>query len=552
MEKVWLKSYPPGVPAEINADACESIVDMFEQSIALYSKSPAFYNLGVTITYQQLDHYSKAFANYLLKVLHLIKGDRVALMMPNILQYPVAMLGVLRAGLIVVNVNPLYTVPELVEQINHAGVETIVVMDNFAGIVQTALPQTSIKNVILTQIGDLFPRPRALLIHFYLKYIKKKIPALQMPTLSFRKAISQGEAFSFEKVLVNRNDIAFLQFTGGTTGIAKGAILTHRNLIANIMQIEAWFSNILQLQSEIAITALPLYHIFSLSANCLFIAKIGGLSVLITNPRDIPGLVKEMRQFKFTMVTAVNTLFNGLLNYPQFSALNFNQMKVSLGGGMSVQRAVAEKWQEVTGKPILEAYGLTETSPCVTINLPDLKAYNGTVGLPVPSTDVIILDDDGKALDFNQPGELGVKGPQVMQGYWNHVDETKKVFNKDGWLLTGDIASIDPQGFVRILERKKDMIIVSGFNVYPNEIEDVLVHMPGIREAAVVGVANGPAGEAVKAFIVKDHQHAELTAEEVIKFCRNNLTGYKIPKYIEFCPELPKSYVGKILRRALK
>ncbi len=551
VEKIWLNSYPKGVPFEIDPNLYESVVDVLDKSCVLYARDPAFYNLGVTMTYQEYSDYSLAFAAYLQQVLKLKKGDRIAIMMPNILQYPVAMFGALRAGLIIVNVNPLYTVPELVHQLTDSETTTIVVMANFAGTVEKALPSTSIKNVIITDIGDLFPRPKAWLLKFYLKYIKKKIPAITIPkAINFRKAILQGGVLAYEKVSLTHEDIAFLQYTGGTTGVSKGAMLTHRNLVSNILQAEAWFSPILRSEREIMITALPLYHIFSLTANCLFMSKLGGLNVLITDPRDISRLVADMSKFKFTVITGVNTLFLALLNNEAFAKLDFSSMKISLGGGMSVQRPVAEKWQATTGKPLLEAYGLTETSPCVTINPPNLKAYNGTVGLPVSSTNVCILNDMRQELPVDQPGELAVKGPQVMLGYWRNPQETQKIFTSDGWLLTGDIASINEQGFVRILERKKDMILVSGFNVYPNEIEDVLMHLKGVQEAAVVGVADDNSGEAVKAFIVKNDE--SLAAHDVLRFCKENLTGYKIPKHIVFCKELPKTNVGKILRRALK
>jgi long-chain acyl-CoA synthetase len=551
VKRIWLKSYPKGVPAEINLDAYQSLVDIFEQSCSQYSKNPAFYNLGVTLTYQQLEHNSRAFAAYLQQVLKLKKGDRIALMMPNTLSYPVALFGALRIGLIIVNVNPLYTIPELVHQLQDADVQTIVVLANFADTVEKALSATPLKNVIVTHLGDLFPQPKAWLLYFYLKYIKRKIPHLSISqAISFKKILAHGQKLSFEHVIVNKHDIAFLQYTGGTTGIAKGAMLSHGNLVASILQAEAWFSQIFKPGKEIIITALPLYHIFSLQANCLVISKMGGLNVLITNPKDIPYLISEMAKFKFTVITGVNTLFKALLNNPKFAKLDFKAMKLSLGGGMAVQRIVAEKWQALTHVPLLEAYGLTETSPCVTINPTDIKAYNGMVGLPVPLTDVAILNNEGQEVPVGEAGELVIKGPQVMRGYWQNPLETQKVFNKEGWLLTGDIASVNADGFVSILERKKDMVLVSGFNVYPNEVEDVLVHMPGILEAAVIGVADEQTGQAVKAFIVKSD--VSLTAADILLFCRARLTGYKLPKHIEFRSELPKSNVGKILRRALR
>jgi long-chain acyl-CoA synthetase len=552
MEKIWLKSYPPGVPAEINADTYQSLVEVFEKSCEQHHDLPAFYNLGVTLTFGQIDKYSRDFAAYLQQELKLKKGERVAIMLPNTLQYPIVMFGALRAGLIVVNVNPLYTADELSYQLNNAGVETMIAITNFANTVEKALPRMpSVKNVIITDLGDLFPPIKAWVTHFFLKYIYKKIHAWHIPqAISFKHILAKGKDLVFTPVPLTNKDIAFLQYTGGTTGIPKGAILTHRNLIANIEQAEAWFRCLLTEGKEIIITALPLYHIFSLTANCLFFTKIGGLNILITNPRDIPRLIKDMAKFKFSAVTGVNTLFNALLKHPDFEKLDFSQLHLTLGGGMAVQRVVAEKWQEVTGAPLLEAYGLTETSPCVAINPPNLRAYNGTIGLPVSSTEVCILDDNGDELPIGQVGELAIKGPQVTQGYWQNPSETEKVFTQDGWLLTGDIASIDEQGYVRILERKKDMILVSGFNVYPNEIEDVLARLPGVREVAVIGVMDEHSGETVKAFIVRDNPN--LTAEDVIRYAKEHLTGYKLPRYVEFRDELPKTNVGKILRRALK
>lgn len=552
LEKIWLKSYPPGVPAEINPDAYRSLIEIFQQACNQYRDQPAFYNLGVTMTFGELDKLSRDFAAYLQHTLQLKKGDRFAIMLPNILQYPIALFGALRAGLIVVNVNPLYTADELSYQLNNAGASGIIVLENFAATLQKALPNLpELNHVIVTRIGDKLSPLKAWMMHLVLKYFYKKIPDWQIPnSISFKQTIQEGKQLTFTEVPLHNQDIAFLQYTGGTTGVSKGAVLTHRNIIANMQQADAWFQGLVQPGKEIIITALPLYHIFSLTANCMYFSKIGGLNVLITNPRDIPAMIKDMKKFKFTAMTGVNTLFNGLIKNPTFSSLDFSQLRLTLGGGMAVQKAVAEKWQQITKKPLLEAYGLTETSPCVTINPANLKAYNGTIGLPVSSTDVCILDDNGKELLIGEVGELAVKGPQVMQGYWQNSGETKKVFTPDGWLLTGDIASIDEQGFVRLLERKKDMILVSGFNVYPNEIEDVLARMPGIREAAVVGVPDENSGETVKAFIVKDDPH--LTPTDITKYCRQHLTPYKVPRQVEFCQELPKTNVGKILRRALR
>jgi long-chain acyl-CoA synthetase len=552
VEKIWLNSYPPGVPAEINPDAYHSIVEIFDKSCQLYRDRPAFYNLGTTLTYHQADKYARDFAAYLQNELGLKKGDRFAIMLPNLLQYPIAFFGALRAGLTIVNVNPLYTPDELTRQLNDSGAESIITAANFAATVEKALPNVaSLKNIIITDIGDLLPRWKAGVIDFALKYIHKKIPYWHIPgAIKFKRVVAKGQDLPFTPVSLTNQDVALLQYTGGTTGVSKGAILTHRNLISNIQQADAWFQKLLPDNKEIIITALPLYHIFSLTANCLYFVKIGGLNVLITNPRDIRSMIQDMRKFPFTAITGVNTLFNALLKNPTFATLDFSHLLLALGGGMAVQQVVAEKWQRVTHSPLLEAYGLTETSPCVTINPPNLKAFNDTVGLPVSSTNICILDDNKHELAPGQPGELAVKGPQVMKGYWNNPQETAKVFTDDGWLLTGDIAMVDEKGFVRILERKKDMILVSGFNVYPNEIEDVIAKIAGVREVAVISVPDESSGEAPKAFIVKEDTN--LTGADIIKYCRQHLTSYKIPKHIEFMNELPKSNVGKILRRALR
>lgn len=552
VDKIWLKNYPQGVPAEINPDTYQSLVEVFETSCKQNSQHPAFYNLGSTLTYHQLDQYSRNFAAYLQQELKVKKGDRIAIMLPNCLQYPVAMFGALRAGLIVVNVNPLYTTDELIHQLHDAGAETIVVVANFAATLQKALPHLpSMKNIIVTHIGDLLKPLKGWLVDIALKYVYKKIPPWNIPHAhSFKKVIAKGGHLSFVPAAIVNEDTAFLQYTGGTTGVSKGAVLTHRNLLANIEQADAWFKGLLTNQREIIITALPLYHIFSLTANCLFFTSIGGLNVLISNPRDIPGMVKELKKFRFTAITGVNTLFNSLNKNAEFDKLDFSGLHLALGGGMAMQRAIAERWQEITKAPLLEAYGLTETSPCVTINPVTLRGYNGSIGLPVSSTNICILDNERREVAIGQPGELAVKGPQVMKCYWNNPEETAKVFTEDGWLLTGDIASVDENGYVHLLERKKDMILVSGFNVYPNEIEDVLARLKGIHEVAVIAVHDELSGEVPKAFIVRDD--STLTSDDIIKYCRAHLTPYKIPKYIEFVTELPKSNVGKILRRALR
>ena len=550
LEKIWLKSYPKGIPAEINPDEHSSLVEIFETSCRQNAAHPAYYNLGNTITYQQLDEASKNFAAYLQQKLKLKKNDRIAIMLPNCLQYPIAVFGALRAGLVVVNVNPLYTPTELIHQLKDSEACAILVIANFAATVQRALPETpTVKNVIITYMGDYLKPVHGFIIDFVLKYVYRKIPAFDIPdTIKFKEILSKGKKLTLTPISIKNTDTAFLQYTGGTTGVAKGAELTHRNLIANIQQADAWFSQLLS-ENEIIITALPLYHIFSLTANCLYFTKIGGLNVLITNPRDIPNMIKEMKKFQFTTITGVNTLFHALLKNPDFAKLDFSKLHLAMGGGMAIQKVVADEWKKITGAPILEAYGLTETSPCVTINPTTLKEFNGSIGLPVSSTDVCFFDNDYQEVPAGQPGELAVKGPQVMKGYWKNPDETEKVF-KDGWLLTGDIANINENGFVKILERKKDMILVSGFNVYPNELEDVITQLKGVHEVAVIAVPDENSGEVPKAFIVKDDP--ALTEADVIKFCHEHLTGYKVPKHIEFVKDLPKSNVGKILRRKLR
>jgi long-chain acyl-CoA synthetase len=551
VDRIWLKNYHKDVPADINPEAYSSIVEFLDESCKIYSNYPAFYSFGSTITYQEFEAYSHIFAAYLQQVLKLKKGDRVAIMLPNLLQYPIVLLGILRVGLVVVNVNPLYTATELTHQLNDAGCETIIVLANFAHTVQEALPHTSLKHVIVSNFGDMLAWPKGMIFNFVLKYIKKKIPAWHIPqAIAFKTILSTGKKYTFQTVPLEPHDLAFLQYTGGTTGISKGVMLTHRNMVSSVEQAVAWFKPIFEPGHEVIITALPLYHIFSLTANCLFLSRVGGLNVLIANPRDINQLVSTMAKFKFTAITGVNTLFAALLKNPRFPKLDFSRLKLCLGGGAPVMKVVADKWQLATGVVLLEAYGLTETSPCVSINPTTLTAYNASVGLPASSTWVAILDDEGREVPLGQPGEVAVKGPQVMQGYWRNPVETQKAFSQDGWLLTGDIGSIDQDGFLRILERKKDMILVSGFNVYPNEIENVLLTMPGIHEVAVVKAMDELSGEVPKAFIVRDNP--ALSVEEVIAFCRKQLTGYKIPKYITFCNELPKTNVGKVLRRALR
>lgn len=553
MEKIWLNSYPAGIPEEINPDVYQSINEIFHETCTKFKKRAAFYNMGVTLTFEQVDQYSEQFAAYLQNVLSLKKGDRIAIMLPNILQYPIALFGALKAGLVIVNVNPLYTAVELAYQLKNAEVSALLALENFANTVEAALKQAPVKHVIITRFGDLFPPVKAWVTHLALKYFYRKIPVWSIPgSTPFKETLSQGKGLTLKPVDIRNDDLALLQYTGGTTGVSKGAMLTHRNIIANILQADAWFDSLLKSSDgqQIIITALPLYHIFSFTANCVYFAKIGGLNVLIANPRDIASVIKDMGQFKFTAVTGVNTLFNALLKNPAFAKLDFSHLRLSLSGGTAAQKAVAEKWQEVTGCVLLEAYGLTETSPCVTVNPTTNKTFTGSIGLPVSSTDVVVLDDQGNEVPLGEPGELAIKGPQVMKGYWHNPAETEKVFTKDGWLLTGDVVSIDKAGFIRILERKKDMVLVSGFNVYPNEIEDVIASNPHVREVAVIGVPDANTGEAVKAFIVKGDP--SLSAPDIIHYCRERLTPYKVPKYIEFCDDLPKSNVGKVLRRVLR
>ncbi|HGF6516514.1 TPA: long-chain-fatty-acid--CoA ligase FadD [Yersinia enterocolitica] len=550
MEKVWLKRYPADVPAEIDPDRYSSLVEMFENAALRYADQPAFINMGEVMTFRKLEERSRAFAAYLQQGLGLQKGDRVALMMPNLLQYPIALFGILRAGMVVVNVNPLYTPRELEHQLNDSGAAAIVIVSNFAHTLEKIVFKTQVKHVILTRMGDQLSTAKGTLVNFVVKYIKRLVPKYYLPdAISFRTALQKGRRMQYVKPDVINTDMAFLQYTGGTTGVAKGAMLTHRNMQSNLEQAKAAYAPLLQPGHELVVTALPLYHIFALTMNCLLFIELGGRSLLITNPRDIPGMVKELSRYPFTAMTGVNTLFNALLNNEEFTKLDFSTLRLSVGGGMPVQKAVAEKWEKLTGKHLLEGYGLTECSPLVTGNPYDLKHYSGSIGLPVPSTDVRLVDDEGNDVAMGEPGELWVRGPQVMLGYWQRPEATDEVL-KDGWLATGDIATLDEQGFLRIVDRKKDMILVSGFNVYPNEIEDVVALHAKVLESAAVGVPNEVSGETVKLFVVK--KDASLTQEELLTHCRRYLTGYKVPKIVEFRDELPKSNVGKILRRELR
>jgi long-chain acyl-CoA synthetase len=551
VERPWLAHYPAGVPAEIDPDEYPSVSAVFERSVEKFRHRPAFSNFGKVLTYEEVDVLSARFAAWLLGELGLKRGDRVALMMPNCLQYPIAIFGVLRAGLTVVNVNPLYTSHELNHQLVDSGAAVIVVVDNFAHTVQDALPGTAVRQVVTSGLGDLIGGAKGAVMNFVLRHVKKMVPAFDIPgAVRMRDALERGAKLPMPDVAIDPQDIAFLQYTGGTTGIAKGAMLTHRNLVANMQQAAAWVRNAVKPGEEIIITALPLYHIFALTANGLVFMKFGGLNYLVTNPRDMKGFVRELSKVPFTAITGVNTLFNGLLNAPGFDRLDFSHLRLTLGGGMAVQRAVAERWKQVTGCTLVEAYGLTETSPAACINPMDLAEYNGAIGLPIPSTDACVKDDAGQTLASGEVGELCIKGPQVMKGYWQRQDETAKVLDADGWVHTGDMARMDERGFFYIVDRKKDMILVSGFNVYPNEIEDVIATMPGVREVAAIGVPDDKSGEAVKVVIVR--KDPTLTADQVKTYAREYLTGYKHPKYVEFRDELPKTNVGKILRRELR
>jgi long-chain acyl-CoA synthetase len=550
VEKIWLKNYPAGIPATIDVGTYESIRELFEESCAKYATRPSFTCMGKSITFAELEALSAAFGAWL-QANGCKKGTRVALMMPNILQYPVCLFGALRAGCTVVNVNPLYTARELQHQLNDSGAEVLVVVENFAKTVSEVIGTTKVRQVVVTSIGELLG-VKGIVVDLVLRRVKKMIPAFSLPgSIRLRDALAAGRGRNLERVPLTHDDIAFLQYTGGTTGVAKGAMLLHRNIVANMLQARAWVNPALDHDKrEIVITPLPLYHIFSLTANCLVFMSIGGENILIPNPRDIPGFVKEIGKYKFTAITGVNTLFNALLNNPDFAKLDFSHLHITLGGGMAVQEAVARRWKEVTGKPLIEAYGLTETSPAATINPFDIKEYTGAIGLPISSTEVELRDDAGKPVALGQPGEICIRGPQVMAGYWNRPDETAKVIDKDGWFATGDIGVMDEKGFVRIVDRKKDMILVSGFNVYPNEIEGVVVMHDGVLECAAVGVPDEKSGEAVKLFVVR--KDPALTAEAVLKHCREHMTGYKVPREVEFRTELPKTNVGKILRRELR
>ena len=551
MEKIWLKSYPPGVPEELPTPPYGSVRELFEQAFEKYPERPAYSNMGTTLSYRQLDELSLQFACYLQQSLGLTRGERVAIMLPNVLQYPVALCGIFRAGLVAVNVNPLYTARELEHQLTDSGAKCIIILENFAHILAEIIEKTSVEQVVTTGVGDLLKWPKSTLINFVIRHVKRSVPRYELPrSVTLAQALDAGSHLQLTPVELGYADIAFLQYTGGTTGVSKGAMLSHRNMVYNVYQTVVWQGPVYdEFEAIIAITALPLYHIFSLQGNCLTVMAQGGLNVLITNPRDAKLFVKELSRFPFNLFTGVNTMFNLLMNTPGFESVDFSSLRVCIGGGMAVQPAVAKRWKAVTGNTILQGYGLTETSPAAIVN-PVGSEFSGAIGLPISSTEVRICDDDGNPLAVGEVGEICIKGPQVMEGYWQRPEETEKVMLPGGWLRTGDIGRMEDTGYVFIEDRKKDMILVSGFNVYPNEIENVIVEMDGILEAAAIGVPDEHSGEAVKVYAVRSRD--DVSEQDVLDYCRANLTNYKRPKSVEFRSELPKTNVGKILRRALR
>jgi long-chain acyl-CoA synthetase len=553
MDKIWLKSYPPGVPADIDPDQYRSLVHLLEEAFQKYADRNAYVCMDKFLTYAELDTYSRQLGAWL-QSRGLKKGARVALMMPNVLQYPVAIAAVLRAGYTVVNVNPLYTPRELEHQLNDSGSEAIIVLENFAHTLEQVLGKTAVKHIIVASMGEMLGGLKGMIVNFVVRNVKKMVPAYSLPNaMRFKQALALGSRMKLTPVELSINDAAFLQYTGGTTGVSKGATLSHRNVIANVLQSEAWSGAALDQNSKeqlIIVCALPLYHIFALTACAMWGTRVGALNILIPNPRDIPGLIKELGKYKFNLLPAVNTLYNALVNHPDFAKLDFSGLKIANGGGMAVQQAVNDKWLQATGVSIIEGYGLSETSPVATCNRADSTAFSGTIGLPIPSTEIAILDDDGKEVPLGQTGEIAIRGPQVMTGYWNRPDETAKVMTPDGYFKSGDVGIMDERGYVKIVDRKKDMILVSGFNVYPNEVEAVIAAHPGVLECACVGVPDEHSGEAVKVFVVR--KDPNLTQAVLAAYCKEQFTGYKRPKYIEFRDELPKTNVGKILRRALR
>ena len=551
MERIWLKSYPEGVPAEIEASAIGSLGDFIAESIGKFRDRTAFVSMGKAVSYGELDRRSRAFASYLKNTARLPRGARVALMMPNLLQYPIAAFGALRAGYVVVNCNPLYSPRELGHQLADSGAEAIVVLENFANTLEKAIGGTAVRVVIVTGVGDQLGGVKGTLVNSVVRHVRRAVPAFRLPqAVRFNRALALGSRSAFTDAPISPDDVAFLQYTGGTTGVPKGAMLTHRNMVANLRQIYAWIAPAIQAEGEIFVAALPLYHVFALQVNGFVPLMIGASNLMIANPRDIPALVKALRGTRFTVIPGVNTLFNALLNNKDFAKLDFSRLHLTIGGGMAVQRTVAERWQSTTGKPLIEAYGLTETSPGAIANPLTIDHFTGAIGLPMPSTEIAVRDDDGRDLNVGEAGELCIKGPQVMAGYWNRPDETAKVMTADGFLRTGDIARVDERGYVFVVDRKKDMINVSGFNVYPNEIEDVVMSHPGVLEAGAVGVPDARTGEAVKIVVVR--RDPALSEAAVISHAKQYLTGYKVPRHVEFRDSLPHTTVGKILRRELR
>lgn len=551
MSHVWYKSYEPSVAQQIDPKTYDNILHIFDQSFKEFADKPAFHNMGTTLTYAELAEKGKRFGDFLQNELQLKPGDRIAIMMPNILQYPVALVGAIFAGLVVVNCNPLYTARELEHQLKDAEAKAVVIFENSASVLESVITHTHVQHVITTEVGDMLGFPKNYIVNFVIKYIKKMVPAFKLPNaIRFSDALARGQSSRLRSPKLGHDDLAFLQYTGGTTGVSKGAELTHGNIVSNMMQAREWIKNALRPGEEVIITPLPLYHIFSLTANLLTFSSIGGLNVLITNPRDIPTFIKELKKWQFTTITGVNSLFNLLLNHPSFETVNFGALRLALGGGMAVQRSVAERWKKITGVALIEAYGLTETSPAACINPLSNKEYNGFIGVPISSTIVSIRNDDNSVCKTGDVGEICIRGPQVMRGYWKRPEETAKVMTPDGFFKTGDLGFMTPEGFVKIVDRKKDMILVSGFNVYPNEVEDVMMTHPKVAECAAVGVPDEHSGELVKLFVVKKDQ--SLTEDELKSFAKANLTGYKVPKFYEFRKDLPKSNVGKILRKELR
>lgn len=550
MEPFWTKNYPKNIPAEINADQYANLNELVDLTVARFRSQPAYSNMGAKLSFEEVDRYSRAFASYLQNTLGIQKGDSVAIMMPNLLQYPVSVLAILRTGASVINVNPMYTARELRHLLTNSQAKSVIILENFAKTLAEILPETSVQSVIIARIGDLLPFPKNHIVNFAVKYIKRMVPCFKIPqALSWTEVLKKGDASRLKKVKIDAEDIAFLQYTGGTTGVSKGAMLTHRNIISNTLQILSWFTANPDFKLDRAVCPLPLYHIFALLADCFGFFALGAESILITNPRDIKGFIKTIKNVRFTGIIGVNTLFKHLLNHPDFKSIDFSHLKISLGGGAAVEKSVAEAWAKATGCVLLEAYGLTEASPAVAINPPSLDCFAGTVGLPLPSTLISIRDENAKELGINEEGELWVKGPQVFKGYYKDEEETKRSL-QDGWLKTGDIAKINEQGFISIMDRKKDLIIVSGFNVYPNEIEDVVTHHPKVLEACAVAVPDEKTGEAVRLFVVRKDE--SLTEAELLAHCRKNLVNYKMPRSIVWRKDLPKSNVGKILRKELK